>query len=104
MFESTRELFCNNGVISVRPDSRQPRPPGSGSPLLLEPKRTAVIVVDVQPAFTQLPPFAAMREIVSRIARFLPFARAAGMRVVHLKTEFSAGMEMLAVLDRGRAR
>lgn len=92
MFESTRELFCNNGVISVLPDSRQPRPPGSGSPLFLEPERAAVIVVDVQPAFTQLPPFAAMREIVPRIACFLPLARAAGMMVVHLKTEFSAGM------------
>ena len=93
MFESNREVLCSNGVISVRPNSRQPRPPGSGSPLLLKPERTAVIVVDVQPAFTQLPPFAAMVEIVPRIAHFLPFARAAGMTVVHLKTEFSTGME-----------
>jgi ureidoacrylate peracid hydrolase len=93
MFDSKQQLICNDGVISVRPDSRQPRPPGSGSPLLLEPKRTAVIVVDVQPAFTQLPAFAAMREIVPRIARFLPFARATGMTVVHLRTEFSANME-----------
>ena len=81
MFESTRELLCNNGVISVLPESHQPRPPGSGSSLLLAPERSAVIVVDVQRAFTQLPPFAAMREIVPRIARFLPFARVAGMTV-----------------------
>lgn len=93
MFKSTREVLSDNGVISVRPDSQTPRPPGSGSPLLLIPERSAVIVVDVQRAFTELPPFAAMREIVPRIARFLPFARAACMTVVHLRTEFSYKME-----------
>ena len=93
MLKSTREVLSDNGVISVRPDSHAPGPPGSGSSLLLAPERSAVIVVDVQRAFTELPPFAAMREIVPRIARFLPFARVAGMTVVHLRTEFSYKME-----------
>jgi ureidoacrylate peracid hydrolase len=93
VFKPAREVLCNNGVISIRPDSQGPRPPGSGSPLLMVPERSAVIVVDVQRAFTELPPFAAMREIVPSIARFLPFARVAGMMVVHLRTEFSHKME-----------
>jgi nicotinamidase-related amidase len=97
MFDPTREVLSVNGVISIRPLPLEPRPPGSGSPLLLAPERTAVIVVDVQRCFTEAPPFVAMRQIVPRIARLLPFARAAGMTVVHLKSEFSANME-----DAGR--
>ncbi len=97
MLESTREVLCENGIISVRPLAMPVRPPGMGSPLLLAPERTAVMVVDVQRLFTEAPPFAAMRQIVPRIARLLPFARAAGMTVVHLKSEFRANME-----DAGR--
>ncbi len=68
-----------------------------GSAILLVPEKTAVIVVDVQRAFTEAPPFAAMRQIVPRIAGFLAEARSSGMTVVHLKTEFRADME-----DAGR--
>jgi len=61
------------------------------------PARTAVVIVDVQRFFVDTPPFAAMQQIVPRIACLLPFARAAGMTVVHLKTEFRPNME-----DAGR--
>lgn len=97
MFEPTLEVSSDDGVISVRPLSVEHRPPGSGSLLSLIPERTAVIVVDVQRAFTEAPPFAAMREIVPRIGGFLTAARSAGMTIVHLKTEFRADME-----DAGR--
>lgn len=97
MSQAIRQVFSENGVISVRPVPVVHRPPGSGSPLLLAPERTAVIVVDVQRAFTEAPPFAAMRQIVPRIQNFLAVARSSGITVVHLKTEFRANME-----DAGR--
>lgn len=97
MFEPTQEVSSANGLISVRPLSVEHRPPGSGSPLSLVPERTAVIVVDVQRAFTEAPPFAAMREIVPRIYSFLTVARSSGMTIVHVKTEFQTDME-----DAGR--
>jgi nicotinamidase-related amidase len=97
MLEPVREVLSNNGVISVRPLAMPVRPPGTACPLLLAPERAAVIVVDVQRHFTEAPAFSAMRQIVPRIAGFLPLARAAGMTVVHLKTEFCANM-----VDAGR--
>ncbi len=97
MFEPTRKVSSDNGVISVRPLSVQHRPPGSGGPLSLVPERTAVLVVDVQRAFTEAPPFASMRQIVPRIGSFLAAARSSAMTVVHLKTEFRANMQ-----DAGR--
>jgi ureidoacrylate peracid hydrolase len=89
---SSRDVVYKSGVISIYPDSRVPRPPGSGTALSLEPARTAVILVDMQRGFLDLPAFAAMRSIVPQIVRFLPVARAAGMTVVHLKTAFSSKM------------
>lgn len=97
MIEQAREVLSEKGVISVWPLSTEHRPPGSGSALKLAPAITAVIVVDVQRYFTEVTPFAAMRQIVPRIARFLSSARAAGMTVIHLKSEFRADME-----DAGR--
>ena len=93
MAEPKREILFGNGVISIHPRFFSSRPPGMGSPLLLVPERTAVIVVDVQRAFTEAPPFAAMREIVPRIVRFLASARTSGMKIIHLKTEFRVKME-----------
>jgi len=92
MFELIREVLLKNGVISVQPLSLEQPPPGMGSPLQLVPGRTALIVVDVQRHFTEAPPFAAMRNIIPRISRLLPYARAAGMTVVHVKSEFKPEM------------
>jgi len=97
MSEPTLEVSSDNGVISVPHLSVEHRPPGSGSLFSLIPESTAVIVVDVQRAFTEAPPFAAMREIVPRIGSFLTAALSGGMTIVHLKTEFRAEME-----DAGR--
>lgn len=92
MFRPNSEVLYDGGEIYIRPNSQSVRPPGSGGPLLLRPNQTAVVVVDMQRAFLELPAFAGMREIAFRISRFLPFARAAGMTVVHVKTEFSPHM------------
>lgn len=97
MSASTSQVIFDKGVLSVRSLSMQPRPPGAGEPLLLVPGKTAVVVVDVQRYFTESPPFMGMRQIVPRIAHFLELARATGMTVVHLKSEFRANME-----DAGR--
>lgn len=93
----TREIVSDNGIISVRPSFTHFQPPGAGSPLLLNPEKTAVVIVDVQRFFTETPPFSAMRQIVPRIARLLQAARTAGMTVAHVKTEFRADMQ-----DAGR--
>jgi len=97
MFEPTREVLFDNGVISVQPISLERRPPGMGSPLRFAPDRTALIVVDVQRHFTEALPFAAMRNIIPRVSRLLPYARATGMTVVHVKSEFKPDMR-----DAGR--
>lgn len=52
-----------------------------------------MLVVDMQRAFTEAPPFASMRQIIAPIGSFLAAARSSGMTVVHLKTEFHANME-----------
>jgi nicotinamidase-related amidase len=51
-----------------------------------------VIVVDMQRFFVEAVPFEAMRCVVPSIARLLGAARAAGMTVVHVKTEFRGDM------------
>ena len=97
MSEPSREVVAHGGVVTVRSASTGPRPPGSGSPLVLAPAKTAVVTVDMQRYFTDTPPFGAMRQIVPSVARLLRKARGAGITVVHVKTEFSADMS-----DAGR--
>jgi ureidoacrylate peracid hydrolase len=76
--------------------SIQPRagvgPPGYGHALTLQPSTSALIVVDMQRFFVDAAPFEAMRRVVPSIARVLDAARAAGITVVHVKTEFRADM------------
>ena len=67
-------------------------PPGYGQALSLEPSTSALIVVDMQRFFVDAGPFEAMRRVVPSIARVPGAARAAGMKVVHVKTEFRADM------------
>jgi ureidoacrylate peracid hydrolase len=83
-------------VATIRPLSRG-GPPGYGHDLCVEPARTAVVIVDVQRFFVEAMPFEAMNRAIEPIARLLPIARAAGMTVVHVKSEFRADME-----DAGR--
>ena len=77
--------------FSIRPRASG-GPPGYGQTLSLEPSKSAVIVVDMQRFFVEAAPFEAMRRIVPSTARVLRAARAAGMTVVHVKTEFRADM------------
>jgi ureidoacrylate peracid hydrolase len=91
------DVLYDGGAISIRPDPRIPRPPGSGSPLFLELVRTAVLVVDMQRGFLAVPAFAAMKQTIPGITEFLRLARAAGMTVIYLVTGFHAGMS-----DAGR--
>lgn len=78
-------------VAIVRP-LRPAGPPGYGHDLLVEPARTAVVVIDVQRYFVDAMPFEALRRAIEPTARFLPVARAAGMTIVHVTTEFRADM------------
>jgi ureidoacrylate peracid hydrolase len=78
-------------VAIIRPLSSN-GPPGYGHELRLEPTRTAVVVVDVQRYFVESLPFEGMRRAIRPIARFLPIARAGGIVVVHVKSEFRADM------------
>lgn len=78
-------------VAIIRPLSTH-GPPGYGHELRLYPPRAAVVVVDVQRFFVESLPFEGMRRAIGPIARFLPIARAAGMVVVHVKSEFRADM------------
>jgi ureidoacrylate peracid hydrolase len=78
-------------AITIRP--RSPNgPPGYGAELVLEPRSTAVLIVDVQRYFVESLPFEAMQRAIEPIARLLPAARNAGMTVVHVKTEFRADL------------
>jgi ureidoacrylate peracid hydrolase len=67
-------------------------PPGMGRPLVIDPVRTAVVIVDVQRYFIETAPFSAMQAILQPLAQFLPTARRAGMPVVHVRTEFDPDM------------
>lgn len=78
-------------AFSIPPRSRD-GPPGYGQELVLEPRSTAIAIVDVQRLFVESAPFEGMRSAIAPIARLLPAARAAGMTVVHLKTEFRSDM------------
>ena len=78
-------------AATIRPLSRG-GPPGYGHDLHVDPARTAVVIVDVQRFFVDAMPFEAMRRAIAPIARFLPTARASGMTVVHVKSEFRADM------------
>jgi ureidoacrylate peracid hydrolase len=79
--------------MSIRIRPRSPNgPPGYGRDVVIEPRSTAVVVVDMQRLFVELAPFEGMRRVVQPIAQLLPAARAAGMAVVHLTTEFRAGL------------
>jgi ureidoacrylate peracid hydrolase len=91
MAERTR-VTLDGGTIVVEPASGGDRPPGMGGPLRIEPGHTAVITVDVQRYFLETPPFAAMSVLMPPLAVFLDEARAAGLSVVHVKTEFRTGM------------
>jgi ureidoacrylate peracid hydrolase len=77
--------------FSIRPRASG-GPPGYGQTLSPEPSKSAVIVVDMQRFFVEAVPFEAMRRVVPSIARVLGAARAAGIPVVHVKTEFRADM------------
>jgi nicotinamidase-related amidase len=63
-----------------------------GRPLVIDPVRTAVVIVDVQRYFIETAPFSAMQAILQPLAQFLPTARRAGMPVVHVRTEFDPDM------------
>lgn len=86
-------VMIDRGVLTVRPRSTEGGPPGMGRPLVMDPARSAVVIVDVQRYFIETPPFSSMREILQPLARFLPVARRAGMTVVHVRTEFDPSME-----------
>ena len=83
-------------AISIPPRSSD-GPPGYGHDLVLEPRSTAIVIVDVQRFFVESTPFEGMRSAIQPIARLLPAARAAGMTVVHVKSEFRSDM-----VDAGR--
>jgi ureidoacrylate peracid hydrolase len=85
-------------TVTVRPRSDH-GPPGYGHVLEVDPARSAVLIVDVQRFFVESLPFEGMRRAIGPIAVFLPVARAAGMTVVHVKTEFRPDMR-----DAGRPR
>jgi ureidoacrylate peracid hydrolase len=90
---STSQVTVDRGVISVAPRPMADRPPGMGRPLVMTPIRTAVVVVDMQRYFLETPPFSGMRTILEPTAAFLVAARQAGLAVVHVRSEFSEGME-----------
>ena len=98
MAQSQDRVSFDHGTVTVSPQKDLPRPPGAGSPLTFRPENAALVVVDMQQGFLQLPPFAAAREIVPSVAKLLSVARASGITVVHLITEFGEGMP-----DAGRA-
>jgi ureidoacrylate peracid hydrolase len=53
---------------------------------LVSPQRTAVLLIDVQQAFTSLPGlFPRVTEVLSRLRAFLDSARAAGVLIVHAR-------------------
>jgi biuret amidohydrolase len=78
-------------AISIPPRSSD-GPPGYGHDLVLEPRCAAIVIVDVQRLFVEAAPFEAVRKAIQPIVRLLPAARAAGMTVVHVKTEFRSDM------------
>lgn len=91
----TSSVTYADGHVVVTPAMPEARPPGMGAALHLDPARTALVIVDVQTFFLETPPFHAMREIVAPLAELLPVARQAGLTVVHLRTEFDAGLHDL---------
>jgi nicotinamidase-related amidase len=52
---------------------------------LVEPSRTAVIVVDVQRRFTSRPKWPALDEVLPRMQRFIGEAKRAGALIVHIQ-------------------
>lgn len=80
----------------VLPFSIPPRagsgPPGYGQTLTVDASHAAMIVVDMQRFFVESLPFQAMQRVVRPVARVLRAARAAGIPVVHVKTEFRPDM------------
>ena len=91
------EIKVEGGKIELHPCAIDGAPPGMGAPLHIDPRRSAVVVVDMQRYFVDTPPFTAMQELREPIARVLTAARAAGITVVHLITELSPGSD-----DAGR--
>jgi ureidoacrylate peracid hydrolase len=84
---------CAKGSIECSIPARTgSRVAGYGQPLALKPSKAALMIVDMQRFFVETPLFQAMQRTVAPIARLLPVARAAGMTVVHLKTEFRPDM------------
>ena len=67
-------------------------PPGYGRDLVIDPKATAVVIVDVQRFFVESLRFEAMTRAIRPIAGLLPVARSAGMTVAHVKSEFRSDM------------
>jgi nicotinamidase-related amidase len=88
----TSQVTVDGGVISIEPRPMAGAPPGMGRPLVMNPARTAVIIVDMQRYFLETPPFSGMRTILEPTAAFLVTARQAGLAVVHVRTEFNEGM------------
>lgn len=78
----------HDGRIAITPAMPHMRPPGMGAPLLLMPATSALVLVDVQHFFLSTPPFTTMQAVVAPLARLLPVARAAGITIVHVRTEF----------------
>jgi len=89
---TTPHVTVDGGVLSVRPRPIEGAPPGMGRPLVMDPVRTAVVIVDVQRYFMETPPFSSMQAILQPLAQFLPVARRAGVAVVHVRTEFDPDM------------
>lgn len=52
---------------------------------LIDPRHTAILVVDVQPMFTGMPLAPALDEVLPRLRRFLDDARAAGVTRVFIR-------------------
>jgi ureidoacrylate peracid hydrolase len=94
---STPLITVDRGQVTIRPRPIEGAPPGMGHPIVLEPGRTAVVIVDAQRFFMETPPFSSMRAILPPLVEFLAAARDAGIAVMHVRTEFDPSMS-----DAGR--
>lgn len=92
MSDSTQVTTDNSGAILVHPRPMPGRPPGMGRALQVDPRKSAVVVVDAQRFFLETPPFSAMQRIIDPLEQFIDVARSAGMKIVYVNTIFSSGM------------
>jgi isochorismate hydrolase len=56
---TTSHVTVDGGVLSIHPQPMEGAPPGMGRPLVIDPVRTAVVIVDVQRYFIETAPFSA---------------------------------------------